>query len=91
MANLYLIDQPFGGNGLALAQHDDEAIIVLVQDGVNLDVSTLGNGNGAKPVYAVKKDLERRGLAKQAARRVKPIDFGELVDLIVAHKVINFA
>jgi sulfur relay protein TusB/DsrH len=92
MANLYLIDQPFGGNGLALAQHDDEAIIVLVQDGVNLDVSTLGNGNGHHPVvYAVKKDLERRGLTKQAAHRVKPIDFGELVDLIVAHKVINFA
>jgi sulfur relay protein TusB/DsrH len=89
MANLYLIDQPFGGNGLALAQHDDEAIIVLIQDGVNLDVSTIVNGT--RPVYAVKKDLERRGLAKQAARRVKPIDFGELVDLIVAHKVINFA
>ena len=88
MANLYLIDQPFGGNGLALAQHDDEAIIVLIQDGVNLDVSTVGNG---RPVYAVKKDLERRGLAEQAARRVKPIDFGELVDLIVAHKVVNFA
>jgi len=89
MANLYLIDQPFGGNGLALAQHDDEAIIVLIQDGVNLDTSRLGNG--AKPVYAVKKDLERRGLAEQAARRVRPIDFGELVDLIVAHKVVNFA
>jgi len=88
MANLYLIDQPFGGNGLVLAEHDDEAIIVLIQDGVNLDVSTLGNG--ARPVYAVKKDLERRGLAK-ATRGVKPIDFGELVDLIVAHKVINFA
>ena len=89
MANLYLIDQPFGGNGLALAQHDDEAIIVLVQDGVNLDASSLGNG--ARPVYAVKKDLERRGLAERAAPRVKPIDFGELVDLIVAHKVVNFA
>jgi sulfur relay protein TusB/DsrH len=89
MANLYLIDQPFGGNGLALAQHDDEAIIVLIQDGVNLDTSSLENG--AKPVYAVKKDLERRGLAEQAARLVKPIDFGELVDLIVAHKVVNFA
>jgi sulfur relay protein TusB/DsrH len=90
MANLYLIDQPFGGNGLALAQHDDEAIIVLIQDGVNLDVSTLGNGAGP-PVYAVRKDLERRGLVEQTARRVKPINFGELVDLIVAHKVVNFA
>ena len=89
MANLYLIDQPFGGNGLALAQHDDEAIIVLIQDGVNLDVSTLRDGS--KPVYAVKKDLERRGLAEQAARWLKPIDFGDLVDLIVAHKVVNFA
>jgi len=89
MANLYLIDQPFGGNGLALAQLDDEAIIVLVQDGVNLDASSLGNGT--RPVYAMKKDLERRGLVERAAPRVKPIDFGELVDLIVAHKVVNFA
>ena len=89
MANLYLIDQPFGGNGLALAQHDDEAIIVLIQDGVNLDISKLGNGAG--PVYAVRKDLERRGLVDQTARRVKLINFGELVDLIVAHKVVNFA
>jgi sulfur relay protein TusB/DsrH len=89
MSNLYLIDQPFGANGLALAQHDDEAIIVLIQDGVNLDASSLGNGH--HPVYAVKKDLQRRGLDERAARRVKPIDFGELVDLIVAHKVVNFA
>lgn len=89
MANLYLIDQPFGGNGLALNEHDDEAIVVLVQDGVFLDFSALGNG--AKPIYAVKRDVERRGLVERLPRHVKPIDFGELVDLIVAHKVINFA
>jgi sulfur relay protein TusB/DsrH len=89
MGNLYLVDQPFGSNGLALAAQDDEAIVVLVQDGVYLDVSELSKA--VRPVYAVKRDIERRGLAKRLSNGVKAIGFDELVDLIVAHKVVNFA
>ncbi len=89
MGNLYLIDEPFGGSGLALAEGDDEAVVVLIQDGVYLDGSTLGR-NG-RPVYAVKRDIERRGLGNRLPNAVKVIGFDDLVDLIVAHKVVNFA
>jgi sulfur relay protein TusB/DsrH len=89
MGNLYLVDQPFGSNGLALAARDEEAIVVLVQDGVYLDVSELSKAG--RPVYAVKRDIERRGLGNRLPDGVKALAFGELVDLIVAHKVVNFA
>jgi len=89
MGNLYLIDKPLESNALALAARDDEAIVVLVQDGVYVDGSALGNSG--RPVYAVKRDVERRGLTGRLPDGVRAIDFGELVDLIVAHKVVNFA
>ncbi len=89
MGNVYMIDQLSGGHSLALAAQDDEAIVVLIQDGVYLDPSELSKAG--RPVYAVKRDVERRGLGKRLANGVKPIDFDELVDLIVDHKVVNFA
>ena len=89
MGNLYLVDKPYGANGLALAAQDEEAILVLIQDGVYLDVS--GLSKAGRPLYAMKRDIERRGLEKHLAHDVKAIGFDELVDLIVAHKVVNFA
>ena len=89
MGNLYLVDKPYGANGLALAAQDEEAVVVLVQDGVYLDVS--GLRKAGRPVYAVRRDIERRGLGKHLADGVKAIGFDDLVDLIVAHKVVNFA
>ncbi len=89
MSNLYLVDQPFGANGLALAAQDDGAVVVLIQDGVSLDVSELSKAG--RSIYAVQRDVERRGIGKHLADGVKAIGFDELVDLIVAHKVANFA
>lgn len=88
MGNLYLVDQPYGANGLALAAKDDEAIVVLIQDGVYLDVSEVSKAG--RPLYAVKRDVERRGLGKRLSSGVKHVGFDELVDLIVDHKVVNF-
>ena len=88
MSTLYLIDEPFGGNGLALAAQDNEALVVLIQDGVYLNVSALEKAG--RPVYAVSRDVERRGIAKRLANGVKTIGFDELVDRIVAHQVVNF-
>ncbi len=84
---LYLIDKPFGKDGLELAAIDPDAKVVLIQDGVYLDVSAVAD----KPVYAVAADVERRGVAKHLAAGVRQIDYSELVDLIVADKVLNFA
>jgi len=89
MSNLYLIDQPIASGALALAAADSDAIVVLVQDGVYADLSSLTKSG--RTVYAIERDIERRGLKSRIARSVKPIGFEALVDLIVDHKVINFA
>lgn len=89
MGNLYLIDQQAGGAALDIAAGDDEATVVLIQDGVYLGTSAITNSG--RPVYAVKRDVERRGLGKRLNSGIKTIGFDELVDLIVANKVVNFA
>jgi sulfur relay protein TusB/DsrH len=89
MGNLYLVDKPYGANGLGLAAQDDEAVVVLIQDGVYLDLSEVSKAG--RPLNAVKRDIERRGLANQLPSSVKAVGFDELVDLIVDHKVVNFA
>lgn len=89
MSNLYLVDQPLAGNALAFAADDSDALVVLIQDGVYADVSSVRAAG--RPVYAIERDIERRGLGKRLDGTVKPIDFDQLVDLIVDHKVINFA
>lgn len=90
MSNLYLVDQPFASNALAIAADDSDALVVLIQDGVYADLTPLAKKNRL-PVYGVAKDIERRGLGKRLAKTVQPIGFDKLVDLIIEHKVINFA
>ncbi|MCS6862822.1 MAG: hypothetical protein NZT92_21165 [Abditibacteriales bacterium] len=88
MGDLYLVDRPFGENALRLAQEDAAAIVVLIQDGVYLDPRPLLDAG--KTVYAVQRDVEKRGLQQRIASGVQLIDYGQLVDLIAAHKVVNF-
>lgn len=84
---LYLVDKPYGQNGLALVSIDKEAKVVLVQDGVYLDTSEV---SGAE-LYAIEEDIEKRGLQDIVPSSVSRIDYAELVDLIVDNKVYNFA
>ena len=88
MANLYLVDKPYGENGLALAELDKDAKVALIQDGIYLDTSSVSKNGGA--VYAIKTDVEKRGLSGKLPGYVKVIDYGDLVDLIVGNKVVNF-
>ena len=89
MANLYLIDRPFAESALGLLKQDADAEVVLIQDGVYLGSgASLGK---AKRVYAVKRDVERRGLSQRIGNGVKLIDYPELVDILFANKVLNFA
>ncbi|MEW6365714.1 MAG: DsrH/TusB family sulfur metabolism protein [Acidobacteriota bacterium] len=87
MGNLYLVDRPFGENGLNLAAEDTDAKIVLIQDGVHFDCGSVAGIE----TYAIRRDAERRGQAGRLPAFVELIDYGQLVDLIAAHKVINFA
>jgi len=88
MGNLYLIDRPFGENGLNLATGDSAAAIVLIQDGVYLNCSALRAAG--IDIYAIRRDVESRGLGARLPD-VRAIDYGQLVDLMTAYKVINFA
>jgi len=89
VGNLYLIDKHQGEVALELARADDEATVVLIQDGVYLDAKAVADAG--RKVYAVARDLEVRGLNDSLPGYVQSIDYGELVDLIVENKVVNFA
>ena len=89
MANLYIIDRPVGRNGLALAAIDPDARVVLIQDGVYLGL--VGSEAIGPSVYAIERDVTRRGLARRMADGVELIDYAAFVDLVVANKVVNFA
>jgi sulfur relay protein TusB/DsrH len=89
MANVYLIDKKFGDNSLRIAEQDKNAEIVLIQDGIYLDVKR--NEDSGNKVYAVKDDVEKRGYNEMLSKNIELIDYGKLVDLILANKVVNFA
>lgn len=84
---VYLVDRPQGEEALSIAALDPDAQIVLIQDGVYLDTKAVAE----RPVYAVAEDAKRRGLVGRLPTYVKLIDYGEVIDLVVANKVINFA
>jgi len=88
MANLYLIDKRYENCGLRIAEQDNDAEVVLIQDGVYMDVKKLED-SGSK-VYAVKDDVEKRGCGEIIPDNVEIIDYGKLVNLILANKVVNF-
>ena len=88
MANLYLIDKPFADTAVGLAREDPGAEVVLLQDGVYLSVQALLAAG--KKVYAVSSDVDRRGLSGKIGRGVGLIDYPQLVDLLLANKVLNF-
>ena len=85
MGNLYLIHKKSSAEALALAQEDREAVVVLLQDGVYLDISSFNKTQ----VYAIKWDVDIRGLNQRIPGTVKLISYHDLVDLIVANKVVN--
>ncbi len=89
MGKLYLVDKPFGENGLNLAVRDTTGTVVLIQDGVYLDTRPLRAAG--LDVCAVRRDVERRGLTGRLPDFVRVIDYRQLVDLIVSNKVVNFA
>ncbi len=83
---VYLVDKPSGDLAAEVAKMDNDAKVVLIKDGVYLDPSTMPG-----KVYAMEDDIEVRGLKERLAGKAESIDYPQLVDLIVANKVINFA
>ena len=83
---LYLVDKPNGQIAAEVAKLDDDAKVVLIKDGVYLDPATMSG-----KVYVMEDDVELRGLKERLSGKVEPIDYPQLVELIVNNKVANFA
>lgn len=83
---VYLVDKPNGEVAAGVAKMDTDAKVVLIKDGVYLDPSTMPG-----KVYAMEDDVKVRGLKDRLAGKAESIGYPQLVDMIVANKVINFA
>lgn len=83
---LYLVDKPNGQIASEVAKLDDDAKVVLIKDGVYLDPATMTG-----KVYVMEDDVELRGLKERLAGKAEPIDYPQLVELIIKNKVANFA
>lgn len=84
---LYLLgDKIIGPVGLQHAQMDDDAIIVLIKDGVFLDLRPVQG----KKIYAMVEDVKRRGMGERFKDKAEVIGYDKLVDLIFEHKVANY-
>ncbi|MFQ6136079.1 MAG: DsrH/TusB family sulfur relay protein [Candidatus Hydrothermarchaeales archaeon] len=88
---LYLLDLPYGKNGLNLAiqgAKGGDSKVVLIQNGIYLGGLDAAKDAGVE-IYAVKQDVEDRGL--KLPDYVKLVDYSDLVDLVLKNKVANFA
>ncbi len=84
---LYLLgDKIIGSVGVKYAQMDAEAIVVLIKDGVFLDIEAFQD----KKIYAMDEDVKRRGMEGRLKDKAEIIGYDILVDLILENKVVNF-
>lgn len=85
---LYLLgDKVTGVQGLKYAQMDAEAIVVLIKDGVYLDIAPVQD----KKIYAMDEDVKKRGMEHRLKDQAEIIGYEQLVDLVLENKVANFA
>ena len=85
---LYLLgDKVTGVQGLKYAQMDAEAIVVLIKDGVYLDIAPVQD----KKIFAMDDDVKERGMEERLKDQAKIIGYEQLVDLVLENKVANFA
>ncbi len=69
---------------------DDTSVILLIEDGV---ISAAKNNNSSMiadlatqgRVYALKGDVEARGISSKLADNIKLVDYAGFVDLVVEH------
>jgi sulfur relay protein TusB/DsrH len=86
--NLYLVDRELSATAKALVREDKDALVVLVQDGVYVDIADIP---AEIKVYALAEDLRKRGMPHPKGNRLNAITYDELVDLVVEHRINNFA
>lgn len=93
----FITDLDPTGIRLALEHRNSDVGICLLQDAVyfgcegrNVDVSVGDATKSGITVYGAKRDVELRGLTRLLHPRVKIIDYGEIIDLILnSERIVN--
>jgi sulfur relay protein TusB/DsrH len=91
----FITDSDPMGIQLASQHKDSEVGICLLQDAVYFGCKAK-NGNGAltevikrgASAFAVKKDVELRGLKKLLHSKIKLLDYSEIIDLVLNYEQI---
>lgn len=79
---LYLVDKPMADLAWRTAAGDDDARIVLIQDGVLLDPVL------DVPTYAVEKDVDVRGV--DLPDDVEVVSYDTVVEMMLEQEVKSF-
>lgn len=79
---LYLVDKPMADIAWRTVAGDDDARVVLIQDGVLLDPDVDAE------LYAVKKDVEVRGVSLPS--EVEVVTYDRLMDLVFEFETKSF-
>jgi tRNA 2-thiouridine synthesizing protein B len=80
---LYLVDKPMADLAFRTVAGDDDARVVLIQDGVLLDPDL------DVPTYAVGRDVDVRGA--DLPPEVERVGYDTLIELVVEHETRTFA
>ncbi len=86
---LYLVDEPMADLAFRTAAGDDDAHVVLIQDGVLLAAEADADPELDAPLYAVARDVAVRGVDLPPA--VEPVTYDTLIELVVEHETNTFA
>ena len=95
---LHIVNKsPFERNALdsCLRFGRDGSAVLLIEDGVY--AATRGNvaepkikaALGQMKIYALRPDLEARGMQEPVIEGVELVDYGGFVDLVVSHKAVQ--
>lgn len=79
---LYLVDKPMADIAFRTAAGDEDARLVLLQDGVLLDPDL------DVPTYAVAKDVDVRGI--ELPPDIERISYDAVVEMVVEQEVNSF-
>lgn len=79
---LYLVDKPMAEIAFRTAEGDDDARIILIQDGVLLEPEL------NVPTYAVEKDVAIRGV--DLPPDVECISYDKVIELVLEQETKNF-
>ena len=95
---LHIVNKsPFERNALGscLRFGRDGSAVLLIEDGVyavtrgNIAEPKIKAAPGQMKIYALRPDLEARGMQDAVLEGIQLVDYGGFVDLVVSHKAVQ--